>query len=44
MEQRNVVIALFVMVGVMIFSNFYVMYELNWAMKMISLCFENRPK
>ena len=44
MEQRNVVIALFVMVGIMIFSNLYVMYELNWAMKMISLCFENLPK
>ena len=44
MEQRNVVIALFVMIGIMIFSNFYVMYELNWAIKMISLCVENLPK
>ena len=44
MGQRNVAIALFVMVGIMILSNVYVMYELNWAMKMISLCFENLPK
>ena len=44
MEQKNVAIALFVMIGIMIVSNLYTMYELNWAMKMISLCVENLPK
>ena len=44
MEQKNVAIALFVMIGIMICSNLYVMYELNWAMKMISLCVESLPK
>ncbi len=44
MEQRNVTIALFVMIGFMMISNLYTMYELNWAMKMIVLIAGNIPK
>ena len=44
MEQRNVTIALFVMIGFMMISNLYTMYELNWAIKMIVLLVDNLPK
>ncbi len=44
MEQRNVIITLFVMVGLLIIANVYTMYQINWAIKMISLLVENIPK
>ncbi len=44
MEQRNVIIALFVMVGLLMIANVYTMYQVNWAIKMIGLLVENIPK
>ena len=44
MEQRNVIIALFVMIGLLIIANVYTMYQINWAIKMIGLLVENIPK
>ncbi len=44
MEQRNVTIALFVMIGLLIISNVYALYQINWAVKMIGLLVENIPK
>ncbi len=44
MDQRNVIIALFVMVGLLIIANVYTMYQINWAIKMIVLLVENIPK
>ncbi len=44
MEQKNVIIALFVMIGLLIIANVYTMYQINWAIKMIGLLVENIPK
>ncbi len=44
MEQKNVIIALFVMIGLLIIANVYTMYQINWAIKMIVLLVENIPK
>ncbi len=44
MEQRNVIITLFVMVGFLMIANVYTMYQVNWAIKMIGLLVENIPK
>ncbi len=44
MEQRNVIIALSVMIGLLIIANVYTMYQINWAIKMIGLLVENIPK
>ena len=44
MEHRNVVIALFVMIGFLIISNLYFLYKLSWAIKMIGLLVDNIPK
>ncbi len=44
MEQRNVIIALFVMVGLLMIANVYTMYQVNWAIKMIALCVQTLPK
>ncbi len=44
MEQRNVIITLFVMIGLLIIANVYTMYQINWAIKMIGLLVENIPK
>ncbi len=44
MEQRNVIIALFVMIGLLMIANVYTMYQVNWAIKMIGLLVENIPK
>ncbi len=44
MEQRNVAIALFVMIGFLLISNVYSLYQLNWAIKMIGLLVDNIPK
>ncbi len=43
MEQRNVTIALFVMIGLLMIANVYTMYQVNWAIKMIGLLVENIP-
>ncbi len=44
MGQRNVILALFVMIGLLIIANVYTMYQINWAIKMIVLLVENIPK
>ncbi len=44
MEQRNVIITLFVMIGLLMIANVYTMYQVNWAIKMIGLLVENIPK
>ncbi len=44
MEQKNVIIALFVMIGLLMIANVYTMYQVNWAIKMIGLLVENIPK
>ncbi len=44
MEQKNVTIALFGMIGVLIISNVYALYQINLAVKMIGLLVENISK
>ncbi len=44
MEQKNVIITLFVMVGLLIIANVYTMYQINWAIRMIGILVENIPK
>ena len=44
MEQRNVIITLFVMIGLLLIANVYTMYQISWAIKMIGLLVENIPK
>ncbi len=44
MEHRNVTIALFVMIGFLLISNVYSLYQLNWAIEMIGLLVDNIAK
>ncbi len=41
MEQKNVTIALFTMIGILFITNLYTMYQLYWSMAMIRMLFEN---
>ncbi len=44
MEPKNVTIALFTMIGILIISNFYTMYQLYYAMAMIATLVEYVPR
>ena len=44
MEQKTVTLALFVVIGILLITNLYTVYQLNWAIEMIELLGNNLRK
>ncbi len=44
MEQKTMTLLLFLLIGILLLTNLYTMYQLNWAIEMISLLGENLRK
>ena len=44
MEQKSVIMALFGIIGVLLITNLYTVYQLNWAIEMIEVLGNNLRK
>ena len=44
MEQKTVTLGLFVVIGILLITNLYTLYQLNWAIEMIELLSNNLRK
>ncbi len=44
MEQKTMTLLLFLLIGILLLTNLYTMYQLNWAIEMIEVLGNNLRK